>query len=459
MPTLLDKIWNQHLVLARQGQPDLLYVDRHLVHEVTSPQAFEALRRDGRQVRRPDLTFAVCDHVVPTDSRTRPLADEIAEEQLAALEANTLQYGVSFFGPDDPRQGVIHVTMPEQGIVLPGHLVICGDSHTATHGALGALAFGVGTSEVEQVLATQTLSQDKPRSLAVKLSGPLPAGCLPKDLILFIIGQLGTAGGTGLAIEYLGEVFRDMSMEGRMTVCNMSIECGAKAGLIAPDQTSFAWLKGRPQAPAGEDWEKALAYWRTLPSDPGASYDRELELDISDLEPQITWGTNPGQVAAISDTVPDPAGIAGNIQALEYMGLISGQPLNQTPIDHVFIGSCTNGRLEDLTAAAAVIKGNQVAEGVTAIVVPGSWLVREQAEAQGLDKIFVEAGLQWRLPGCSMCLAMNPDVLPQGARCASTSNRNFKGRQGHGARTHLCSPTLAAASAITGRLCDPREFV
>ncbi|MCF8034260.1 MAG: 3-isopropylmalate dehydratase large subunit [Desulfarculaceae bacterium] len=464
MPTLLDKIWDNHLVRRESGRPDLIYIDRHLVHEVTSPQAFAALRRDGRKVRRPDLTYAVCDHVTPTNSTARPLADEIAENQLASLEANTAEFGVPYFGWGKAGNGVIHVTMPEQGLVLPGTTVVAGDSHTATHGALGALAFGIGTSEVEHVLATQTLPQDKPPCLAMRAEGALPAGCGAKDLILYIIGHLGAAGATGFAIEYQGEAVRGLSMEGRMTMCNMSIEAGARSGMVAPDETTFAWLEGRPHAPRGQDWDKAVAYWRTLPSDPDAKFKRTETVDLAGLEPMVTWGTNPGQVAGISQTAPDPAGFQGEAakaaaEALAYQGLKPGDKLNQVPIDYAFIGSCTNGRLEDLRAAAAVVKGKKVADGVTALVVPGSERVKAEAEAEGLDKVFSEAGFQWRLPGCSMCLAMNPDVLPAGKRCASTSNRNFKDRQGHGGRTHLVGPAMAAASAINGRLSDPREFM
>ncbi|MEW5913301.1 MAG: 3-isopropylmalate dehydratase large subunit [Thermodesulfobacteriota bacterium] len=465
MPTLLDKIWKSHVVRPGNGQPDLLYIDRHLVHEVTSPQAFEGLRKAGRKVRRPELTFAVCDHVVSTENRDRPLADAIAEEQLTAMETNAAATKITYFGQTDPHQGVIHVTMPELGLILPGQVVVAGDSHTATHGALGALAFGVGTSEVEHVLATQTLPQDRPRSLALHVEGELPKGCGAKDLILRAIGQLGTAGGTGCAVEYLGPAIRGLTMEGRLTVCNMSIECGAKSGMIAPDETLYAWLQGRPYAPSGSDWQQALVYWQSLPSDKGARYDREETVELSGLEPLTTWGTNPGQVAPVSGTAPDPAAMADPdqakeaAQALEFMDLRPGQALSQVPIDWVFIGSCTNGRLEDLTEAAAVLRGRKVAPGIIALVVPGSMQVKAQAEAAGLDRVFTQAGCQWRLPGCSMCLAMNPDVLPAGARCASTSNRNFKHRQGQGGRTHLCSPATAAASAVKGRLSDPREFM
>jgi 3-isopropylmalate/(R)-2-methylmalate dehydratase large subunit len=461
---LLDKIWDHHLVRREEDRPDLIYIDRHLVHEVTSPQAFAALRRRGRRVRRPDLTWAVCDHVVPTDRMTRPLADEVAENQLAALEANTAEFGVPYFGWGHPHQGVIHVTMPELGLILPGQTVVAGDSHTATHGALGALAFGIGTSEVEHVLATQTLPQGKPPCLALRAEGPLPAGCGAKDLILAFIGKLGAAGATGYAIEFQGQAVRGLSMEGRMTLCNMAIEAGARAGMVAPDEVTFAWLQGRMYAPAGEDWEQAVAFWRTLPSDPGASFARQESLDLAELEPMVTWGTNPGQVTGISQSVPDPASFPGEAgkaaaEALAYQGLRPGDKLDQVPVDYVFIGSCTNGRLEDLRAAAAIVKGRKVAPGVTALVVPGSMRVTAEAEAEGLDRVFREAGFEWRLPGCSMCLAMNPDVLPAGKRSASTSNRNFKDRQGHGGRTHLCGPAMAAASALAGRLSDPREFM
>ena len=464
MPTLLDKIWDEHLVRSEKDRPDLIYIDRHLVHEVTSPQAFAALRRDGRKVRRPDLTWAVCDHVVPTTEIARPLADEVAETQLAALEQNALDFGVPYYGWGHENQGVIHVTMPELGIILPGNTAVAGDSHTATHGAFGALAFGIGTSEVEHVLATQTLPQTKPPCMAVEVVGDLPAGCEAKDLILAVIGQLGNDGATGHAIEYRGPAISALSMEGRMTLSNMSIEAGARSGMVAPDETTFAWLKGRAHAPAGADWERAVAFWKTLPSDPDAKFDKRVVVDVSNLEPMLTWGVNPGQVAGIGGLVPEPASLPSERQkaaadALAYMDLKPGTRLKDVPIDYAFIGSCTNGRLEDLKAAAAVAKGRKVAEGVTAIVVPGSMLVKAQAQAEGLDKIFTEAGFEWRLPGCSMCLAMNPDVLPSGSRCASTSNRNFKDRQGKGGRTHLCGPAMAAASAVNGRLSDPREFI
>ena len=465
MPTLLDKIWQEHTVTETDQGLSLLYADRHLLHEVTSPQAFSGLRAAGRRVRRPELSFAVMDHVPPTDpGRSRPLADPVAETQLQALEKNCRQFGITLLDMDHPRQGVIHVTMPELGIILPGQVVFCGDSHTATHGAFGALAFGIGTSEVEHVLATQTLPQARPRTLLVRVSGRLGPGVYAKDLILAIIGRLGFSGGTGHIIEYAGPAISALDMEGRMTVCNMSVECGAKAGLIAPDQVTFDYLQGRPFAPRGQYWQEALKYWRTLPSDPGADYDRTVELEASELEPQVTWGTNPAQVAPISGRVPEPEQMAepearaAARKALAYMDLAPGTPLAGIPVDCVFIGSCTNGRLSDLETAARVARGRKVAPGVRALVVPGSGAVKAQAEARGLDQVFKEAGFEWRMPGCSMCLAMNPDVLEPGQRAASTSNRNFQDRQGRGGRTHLVSPAAAAAAAITGRLCDPREL-
>ena len=466
MPLLLEKIWAKHVVTPGKGGPDLLYADRHLVHEVTSPQAFEGLRRSGRTVRRPDRTFAVADHVVPTTTdRSRPFADEVAEAQLAALERNCKEFGIRLFTMGDPRQGVIHVTMPELGLVLPGMTVFCGDSHTATHGAFGALAFGVGTSEVEHILATQSLPQARPLTLDVRVDGALNAGSSAKDVILTIIGRIGAAGGTGHVIEYTGEAIRALSMDERMTVCNMSVECGAKAGLIAPDETTFAYLEGKPFAPQGKDFERAVAYWRSLPGDSDARFDREEVFDASTILPQVTWGTSPQQVADISGHVPDPASFVdpeeaeSTRRALAYMDLKPGAPLSEVSIDTVFIGSCTNGRLSDLQAAARIVKGRKVASGVTALVVPGSGEVKQRAEAEGLDRIFTDAGFEWRMPGCSMCLGMNPDILSPGQRSASTSNRNFEGRQGRGGRTHLASPLTAAASAVTGRLTDPREFL
>ncbi|MCB2188140.1 MAG: 3-isopropylmalate dehydratase large subunit [Deltaproteobacteria bacterium] len=464
MPTLLEKIWREHVVVAETGQPDLLYVDRHLVHEVTSPQAFEGLRLTGRRVRRPDLTFAVPDHVVPTTDRCRPLADPIAEAELAALEQNAADFGVHFFPQDHEAQGVIHVTMAEQGVILPGLTVFCGDSHTATHGAFGALAFGVGTSEVEHILATQTLPQAKPRTLAVRVTGELTAPVAAKDLILAIIALLGHGGGTGHAIEFLGPAVEALSMEGRLTLCNMAVECGAKAGLVAPDQVTIDYLRGRPFAPAGEDFDRAAAHWQTLTSDANAHFDREVSLDAAALAPMATWGTNPGQAVPLAAQVPDPAAMKkaeeakAAREALAYQGLTPGTPLADIPVDYVFLGSCTNGRIEDFRAAARVLRGRKVAAGVVALAVPGSGLVKQAAEAEGLDRVFLEAGFEWRLPGCSMCLAMNPDVLPAGKRAASTSNRNFQDRQGRGGRTHLVSPAAAAAAAVTGRLTDPREF-
>lgn len=466
MPLLLEKIWANHIVAHGNGRPDLLYVDRHLLHEVTSPQAFEGLRLANRPVRRPELTFAVVDHVVPTTlDRTRPLADDIAEAQLAALEKNCAEFGVALFNMADSRQGVIHVTMPELGLVLPGMTVFCGDSHTATHGAFGALAFGIGTSEVEHVLATQCLPQSKPRTLAIRVEGSLNPGVTAKDLILSVIGRLGSGGGTGHVIEYTGEAVRALSMDGRMTVCNMSVECGAKAGLIAPDETTFSYLEGKPYAPKGEDFERAVAYWRTLPGDADARFDREEVFDANTLVPQVTWGTSPHQVADISSHVPDPASFGDPEEAESvrraqaYMDLKPGTSLSEVPIDVVFIGSCTNGRLSDFQDAARIVKGQKVAPNIAALAVPGSYEVKRRAEAEGLDRIFLDAGFEWRMPGCSMCLAMNPDILSPGQRCVSTSNRNFEGRQGRGGRTHLTSPATAAASALTGRLTDPREFL
>ncbi|MFH1034231.1 MAG: 3-isopropylmalate dehydratase large subunit [Pseudomonadota bacterium] len=466
MPTLLDKIWQAHVVRQPQGQPELLYADRHLVHEVTSPQAFEGLRLKGRRVRRPDLTHAVVDHVVPTKGRdVLPWADEVAFKQLQALRANCQEFGISLLDISDPRQGVIHVCMPELGLTLPGNTIFCGDSHTTTHGAFGALAFGIGTSEVEHILATQTLPQMKPRTLAVRVEGQLPAGVVAKDLILYIIGQLGVAGGTGHVIEFMGQTVRDLSMEGRLTLCNMAVECGARGGLVAPDETTFAFLRGRALAPQGADFEAAVAHWRTLFSDPGARFDRQVDIDASGLKPQVTWGTHPGQEMAIDQKVPDPASFRqpddqkAAARALDYMGLKPGQALSDAAVDVVFIGSCTNGRLEDLQAAAAVLKGRRVASVVTALVVPGSGQVKAQAEALGLHEVFLAAGCQWREPGCSMCLGMNPDTLTPGQRSASTSNRNFEDRQGRGGRTHLCSPATAAAAAVAGRFVDPRQYI
>ncbi|HIJ39138.1 MAG TPA: 3-isopropylmalate dehydratase large subunit [Rhodospirillaceae bacterium] len=463
--TLFDKIWDSHLVDVQDDGTCLLYIDRHLVHEVTSPQAFDGLRVAGRKVRHAEATLAVADHNVPTTDRSQGIADEESRIQVQTLEDNARAFGVEYLPMDDIRQGVVHIVGPEQGFTLPGTTIVCGDSHTSTHGAFGALAFGIGTSEVEHVLATQTLVQSPAKNMLVRVDGPLPAGVTSKDLVLAIIGRLGTAGGTGYVIEYAGEAIRALSMEGRMTVCNMTIEAGARAGLIAPDQVTFDYLMGRPRAPKGAVWEAALAYWKTLSSDPGARYDAELVIDATELVPMVTWGTSPEDVLPITASVPDPADIVDGAKraaverSLAYMGLRPGTPLEQVAVDAVFIGSCTNGRIEDLRAAAKVMENRKVASGVRVLVVPGSGLVKEQAEQEGLDQIFLAAGAEWREPGCSMCLAMNADKLTDGERCASTSNRNFEGRQGRGGRTHLVSPTMAAAAAVTGRLTDVRKLV
>jgi len=462
--TLFDKIWDSHVVHRQDDGTCILYIDRHLVHEVTSPQAFEGLRMAGRKVRQPQATLAVPDHNVPTSDRSKGIADEESRIQVETLEKNAADFGVPIFTMNDIRQGVVHIIGPEQGFTLPGTTIVCGDSHTSTHGAFGALAFGIGTSEVEHVLATQTLLQKPAKNMRITVEGDLPLGVTAKDMILAIIGTIGTAGGTGHVIEYAGDAIRALSMEGRMTVCNMSIEAGARAGLIAPDETTFAYVKGRPLAPKGEAWDQAVEYWRTLPSDEGARYDREVVLKAKDIAPMVTWGTSPEDVAPITGVVPDPdaAPDANKASAwrrsLDYMGLKPGQRLSEVPVDKVFIGSCTNGRIEDLRAAAAVARGRRVADKVYAMIVPGSGLVKEQAEAEGLDRVFKEAGFDWREPGCSMCLAMNADKLSPGERCASTSNRNFEGRQGRGGRTHLVSPAMAAAAAITGHLTDVREL-
>jgi 3-isopropylmalate/(R)-2-methylmalate dehydratase large subunit len=462
--TLYDKIWDSHLVDRQDDGTCLLYIDRHLVHEVTSPQAFEGLRLSGRKVRRPDATIAVADHNVPTTDRSQGIADPESRIQIETLEKNVRDFGVPYFGMTDIRQGIVHIIGPEQGMTQPGMTIVCGDSHTATHGAFGALAFGIGTSEVEHVLATQTLIQRPAKNMLVKVEGELPLGVTAKDLILGIIGRIGTAGGTGHVIEYAGSTIRGLSMEGRMTVCNMTIEGGARAGIIAPDEVTFEYLKGRPHAPKGAAFEQALAFWKTLPSDPGAHYDVVVEIDAAEIAPQVTWGTSPEDELPITGTVPDPAAVADEgrrrsiERSLEYMGLKPGTPLEEVPVQRVFIGSCTNGRIEDLRAAAAVAQGRKVAAGVGAMVVPGSGLVKHQAEEEGLDKIFLAAGFEWREPGCSMCLAMNADKLEPGERCASTSNRNFEGRQGRGGRTHLMSPAMAAAAAVTGRLTDVRKL-
>ncbi|MFN8949248.1 MAG: 3-isopropylmalate dehydratase large subunit, partial [Alphaproteobacteria bacterium] len=451
--TLYDKIWDAHLVHQEPGEAAVLYIDRHLVHEVTSPQAFEGLRMASRKVRRPELTLAVADHNVPTTDRSKGIADPESALQVATLEKNARDFGVTYYAMDDIRQGIVHIVGPEQGLTLPGQTIVCGDSHTATHGAFGALAFGIGTSEVEHVLATQTLQARRSKNMRVTVNGRTGPGVTAKDIILAIIGRIGTAGGTGYVIEYAGEAIRNLSMEGRMTVCNMSIEAGARAGLIAPDETTFAYLKGRPHAPKGAAWEAALHYWKTLKSDDGAKFDVEITLEAADIPPLVTWGTSPENVVPITGRVPDPAAEpdaqrrAAMERMLDYMGLQAGIAMRDVRVDRVFIGSCTNGRIEDFREVASVVKGRRVASNVSAMIVPGSGLVKEQAESEGLDKIFVEAGFEWREPGCSMCLAMNADKLEPGERCASTSNRNFEGRQGRGGRTHLMSPAMAAAAA------------
>ena len=461
--TLFDRVWESHLVQRAEGLPELLYVDLHLVHEVTSPQAFEGLRVAGRRVRRPDLTLATMDHNVVTGDDT-PM-DELSAAQLAALERNCREFGVPLYATGSGREGIVHVIGPELGLTQPGMTIVCGDSHTSTHGAFGALAFGIGTSEVEHVLATQTLQQHKPRTLRIRFEGELPEGVTAKDIVLAAIGQLGVDGGVGHVIEYAGPVIEQLSMEGRLTICNMSIEAGARAGMIAPDETTFAYLEGRPGAPKGADWDAALERWRALPTDADAVFDRELVIDVSELGSQVTWGTNPGMVVPIDGTVPDPASMedaderAAAERALAYMALEPGTPIREIAVGRVFIGSCTNSRIEDLRAAAAVVRGHHVHPSVRAMVVPGSAQVKLQAETEGLDRIFVEAGFEWRRAGCSMCLGMNPDVLAPGERCASTSNRNFEGRQGAGGRTHLVSPAVAAATAIAGHFADARELL
>ena len=454
--TLAQKLWDAHVVAAEPGEPDLLYVDLHLVHEVTSPQAFEALRLAGRRVRRPDLTVATMDHNVPT-AGGEAAADETSRRQMEALKANCEWAGVRLYGMGSRRQGIVHVIGPELGLTQPGLLIVCGDSHTSTHGAFGALAFGIGTSQVEVVLATQCLSETRPADLAVNVRGALPVGVTAKDLALGLIGQVGVRGGRGHLVEYRGPAISALSMEGRMTVCNMSIEWGARAGMVAPDDTTFGWLEGRPHAPQGAAWEQALGDWRALATDPGAVFAEEVHLDASSLVPHVTWGTNPGQVAPITGRVPDPAD-EGMERALAYMGLSAGTAMQDIAIDRVFIGSCTNARLEDLRAAAAIVRGRHVHGDVRAMVVPGSAAVKVAAEAEGLDEVFRQAGFEWREAGCSMCLGMNPDILAPGERCASTSNRNFEGRQGAGGRTHLVSPPMAAAAAVAGHLVDVREL-
>jgi 3-isopropylmalate/(R)-2-methylmalate dehydratase large subunit len=469
--TIYQKIWDAHTVETRDDGTALIFIDRHLVHEVTSPQAFEALRVAGRKVRRPDLTLAVPDHNLPTTARRTasgarvPIADLESAAQLEALEKNAPAFGIRYIGDADVEQGIVHVVGPEQGFSLPGATIVCGDSHTACHGGLGALAFGIGTSEVEHVLATQTLLLKQSKTMEVRVEGDLSPSVSPKDLILHIIGVVGTAGGTGHVMEYRGKVFEEMSIEGRLTVCNMSIEAGARAGLIAPDEKTFAFLKGRPYAPKGADWDAAVAWWKSLATDPGATYDKSVTIQAADVQPTVTWGTSPEDVVAIGGVVPDPSSFAEPSKqdaaraSLDYMGLQPGQRMDEIEIQNVFIGSCTNSRIEDLRAAAAVLKGKTKAANVRwGIVVPGSGLVKRQAEEEGLDQVFIAAGLEWREPGCSACLGMNPDKIPAGERCASTSNRNFVGRQGPGARTHLVSPAMAAAAAVTGRLTDVRKL-
>ncbi|VXC76365.1 3-isopropylmalate dehydratase large subunit [Sphingomonas sp. AX6] len=470
--TLYEKIWADHVV-GRQGDGTcLIYIDRHLVHEVTSPQAFSGLRSAGRSVRRPDLTLAVPDHNLPTTARVDaagrrlPITDTASADQLAALERNTAEFGIDYIDATAAEQGIVHVVGPEQGFTLPGTTLVCGDSHTSAHGALGALAFGIGTSEVEHVLATQTLLLRQSKTMEIRVDGTLGFGVSAKDVVLAIIGKIGAAGGTGHVIEFTGEVIRALSIEGRLTISNMSIEGGARAGLIAPDETTYAYLKGRPMAPSGDAWDRALAYWRSLPTDAAATYDAVVKLDATDIAPSLTWGTSPEDVVPITGIVPDPDSFADASKrvaarkSLDYMGLEPGTRMQDVAVDNIFIGSCTNSRIEDLRAAAEVVKGRHVADGVRqALIVPGSGLVKRQAESEGLDRIFTEAGFEWREPGCSMCLAMNPDKVPPGQRCASTSNRNFVGRQGPGARTHLMSPAMAAAAAVTGRLTDVRELL
>ncbi len=462
--TLPEKVWERHVVHRAPGEPDLLYIDLHLVHEVTSPQAFDGLRLSGRTVRRPDLTVATEDHNVPTTDQDQPIADPVSRTQIDVLRRNTAEFGVTNYPMGHRNQGIVHVIGPELGLTQPGMTVVCGDSHTATHGAFGALAFGIGTSEVEHVLATQTLPQTKPGTLAVTVDGELPEGSTAKDVILAIVGTLGTGGGIGSVIEYRGPVIRNLSMEGRMTVCNMSIEAGARAGLIAPDDTTFAYLEGRPHAPKGAAWEQALEDWRSLVTDSEARFDREVVLHGADIVPHVSWGTNPGQVVRLDGEIPDPDQFGDPNQrdaaarALAYMGLTAGTPVREIPVDTVFIGSCTNSRIEDLRAVVEVARGRQVAPGIRTLVVPGSGLVKEQAEAEGIPEILRAAGFDWREPGCSMCLAMNPDKLSPGERCASTSNRNFEGRQGRGGRTHLVSPAVAAATAIAGHFATPADL-
>ncbi len=462
--TLFEKIWDGHVVNHEAGEPAILYIDCHLVHEVTSPQAFEGLRIAGRAVRRPDLTFATMDHNVPTTNRSLPIVDQISKMQIDTLERNCREFGIQLYGLDSPEQGIVHVIGPELGLTQPGSTIVCGDSHTSTHGAFGALAFGIGTSEVEHVLATQCLQQSKPKTFCIRVEGSLPGGVTAKDIALYIIRSIGTDGATGYVIEYTGSTIRGLTMEERMTVCNMSIEAGARAGMVAPDETTYAYLEGRVFAPKGKAFAAAVEYWQTLLDDAGAKFDRELELDVSSLAPQVTWGTNPGMVTDVTGVIPDPEKMPDENSrkaarsALEYMNLRPGTPVQEVRLDRVFIGSCTNSRIEDLRSAAGVIKGRRVASGLHAMVVPGSQRIKRQAEREGLDAIFQAAGFEWRESGCSMCLGMNPDILQPGERCASTSNRNFEGRQGRGGRTHLVSPAMAAAAAIAGHFVDVREW-
>ena len=462
--TLFEKIWDKHLVTSIDSDTNLVFIDLHLVHEVTSPQAFDSLRISNRKVKHPELTLATVDHGVPTSNRSLGIKDPLSKKQIDALENNCNEFGVTLFGVNDPRQGIVHVIGPEQGITQPGMTIVCGDSHTATHGAFGALAFGIGTSEVEHVLATQTLAMEKPKTMKVEVKGALPKGVGPKDVILGIIRKIGTGGGAGHVIEYVGDFIKDLSMENRMTICNMSIEGGARAGMIAPDEVTFEYLKNKNYAPKGADWDDAIDEWSELFTDEDAVYDKEIVIDASELEPSISWGTNPSQVIFINDSIPHPDDFTNNSdkeaakRALEYMDLTPGQKIKDIKLDRIFIGSCTNGRIEDLRDAAAIVKGKKINDGLEAMVVPGSTLVKKQAEEEGLDKIFIDAGFDWREAGCSMCLGMNPDILQPGERCASTSNRNYEGRQGAGGRTHLVSPKMAAAAAIEGTFVDIRTI-
>ena len=462
--TLSEKVWDDHVVSSTPGEPDLLYIDLHLVHEVTSPQAFDGLRLAGRTVRRPDLTLCTEDHNTPTINITAPIADPVSKLQVDTLRKNAAEFGLRIHSLGDKDQGVVHIIGPQLGVTQPGMTIVCGDSHTATHGAFGALAFGIGTSEVEHVLATQTLPQAKPKTMAVTITGDLPHGVTAKDVVLALIAKVGTGGGAGYVVEYRGDTIEKMSMEGRMTICNMSIEWGARAGMVAPDQTTFDYLQGRPHAPEGDEWDAAVAYWKTLYSDPDATFDREVVMDATQLTPFVTWGTNPGQGVGLDESVPSPEDFADPVdkasaeRALEYMALTAGTPMREIKVDTVFLGSCTNGRIEDLRLAASVIKGHKIADGLRMLVVPGSARVRLQAMAEGLDQVFTEAGAEWREAGCSMCLGMNPDTLAPGERSASTSNRNFEGRQGKGGRTHLVSPAVAAATAVRGTLSAPSDL-